>query len=70
MQLAIHLAAVADSIDAHNTNLVGNLVNHAIVAYADAPLTVATLHFLAARRTGTASEAFDAREDAGHKLVR
>jgi hypothetical protein len=33
--------AVAHTVDANHTNLVGNLVNHAVVTHADAPVVLA-----------------------------
>ena len=40
ISLAINLAAVANTVDAHDANFVGNLVNHAVVTYADAPVVL------------------------------
>ncbi len=45
LALAIHLAAVADSVDAHDANLVGNLVIHAAITDTDAPVVFASGQF-------------------------
>jgi hypothetical protein len=41
LRLAIHLAAVPDTVDAYDANLVSNLVNQAVVTYTDAPVILA-----------------------------
>jgi len=38
---AINFAAVPDTIDAHNPNGVGNFVNYAVIAHANAPVVLA-----------------------------
>lgn len=36
MQLAINLAAVANSVDAYHANLISDFINHAVITDADA----------------------------------
>ena len=38
---AINFAAVAHAVDAHDANLVGDFINHAVVAHGDAPVVLA-----------------------------
>jgi hypothetical protein len=47
---AIDLAAVAHAVDAHDANLVGKFVNHAVVAHTDAPVVFAFGELSAAAR--------------------
>ena len=63
VRLAIHLASVADTVDAYDTNLVGNLVNHAVVTYADTPVVLAPDEFAAARRARVCRERSNCRDD-------
>lgn len=49
MRSAIYLATMTDAADTHDLNLVGNLVNDAIITYADAPVSLASGEFAAAR---------------------
>jgi hypothetical protein len=64
MRLAIHLAAVSHTVDAHDANLVRNLVNHALVAHADAPVILAPYKFAATGRAGGCRKGLDGRDDA------
>jgi hypothetical protein len=47
--LAIDFTTVAHTVDAHNTCLVGNLVNHPVIAHADAPVVFASGQLAAPR---------------------
>ena len=64
MRLAIHLATVADTVDAYDANLVGDLVNHAVVTYADAPVVLAPDEFAATRRACVGRKPSNRRDDA------
>ena len=64
MRLAIHLAAVADTVDAHDANLVRNLVNHAVIAHADAPVILAPDEFAATGRAWVCRKGLDGGDDA------
>ena len=68
MRLAIHLAAVAYSVNAHDAKLVGNLVNHAVVAYADAPVVLAPDQLAATRRARVCRQPLNRRDAAGVNL--
>src|SRR6266436_7851734 len=62
--LAISFATVARAIDTHDTNLVGNLVNHAIVAHADAPVVFTADQLAATGRAGVYCQCLHRRHDA------
>lgn len=47
---AINFTTMADTVDAHNVNCVGNLVNDPIVAHADAPVVLTSSSKLAGSR--------------------
>ena len=64
MRLAVHIAAVANAVDTYDANLVSNLVNHAIVAYADAPVVLGSGQFTATRRAWVCRERPNGRDDA------
>ena len=53
---AIHLTAVAHTVDAHDANLVGNFVHHTVVAHADAPVAFAAGEFAATGRARVVRE--------------
>ena len=61
---AINLTAVAHAVDAHDANLVSNLLNDAVVAHADAPVVLATGEFAAAWWARVVPERLNRRDDA------
>lgn len=58
MRLTIHIAAMADTVDAYDANFVGNFVN-----YADAPVVLAPSQFSATRRARVSRERSNRRHD-------
>src|SRR3989442_942255 len=67
---AINLAAMPHAVDAHDADLVGNFVNHAVVAHTDAPVVLAASEFAAARRTRIVRQCLNRRDDAVVNLGR
>ena len=63
MRLAIHLAAVANTVDAYDANLVGDLVNHTVVTYADAPVVLAPDELAATGRAWVCRQRSNRRDD-------
>lgn|GEM_PF-2944653 len=47
--LAIHFAAMAHTVDAHNPDGIGNFLNHPVVTHADAPVVFAAGQFAATK---------------------
>jgi len=47
---AINFTPVANAVDAHNPNLIGNFVDHPIIAHANAPVMLATKKLAATGR--------------------
>jgi len=67
---AINLATVTHTVDAHDANLVGYLVNRAVVAHADAPVVFAARQFATTRRTRVRRECLNRHDDAVVNLGR
>ena len=61
---AIHFAAVAHAVDADDANLVGDFVNDALVAHADAPVVFASGQLAATGRARVRRERLNRRDDA------
>ena len=64
MPSTVHLAAVANTIDAYDANFVGDFVNHAVVTYADAPIVLASSQFAAAGWARDCRQRSNRRDDA------
>ena len=62
------VAAVAHAVDAHDADLVGNFVNHAVVAHADAPVVFASGQLATAGRARIRRQCLNRRDDAGVNL--
>src|SRR5713101_9930355 len=60
----IDFTPVAHAVDAHDANFVGNLVNHAVVAHANAPVISAAGKFATARWTRIRRQCLNRRDDA------
>lgn len=54
---------MAHSVDAHDANLVGDLVDHTLVAGADAIVVFAARQFATARRAWVGCQRLDRRDD-------
>lgn len=54
--LPVDFAAVTDAIDANDTNLVGDLIHHPVVANPNPPIVSRTSQFAAAGRTRVAGQ--------------
>jgi hypothetical protein len=63
MRLTVHVSAVADTVDTYDANLIGDLVNHAVVAYADAPVVLAPGQFAATGRARVCRQCPNRRND-------
>ena len=62
---AIDLATMSDSVNSHDTNLIGYLVNDAVIANADTPVILASAQLPATERPGILGE----RRNTIHHLI-
>ena len=62
---AINFAAVPHAVDAHDANLVGDFINHAVVAHSDAPVVLAACQLAATGRARFRRQCLNRRDDAG-----
>ena len=67
---AINLAAVAHAVHAHNPDFIGNLINHAVIAHADAPVMLAAGKFAATGWTWIVGKSANGGDDAVVNLGR
>ncbi len=61
---AINLATVAHTVDPHDPNIVGDLVNNPVIPDAEAPVVLAASQFAAAGRARILRESLKRRDDA------
>ena len=66
--LFINLAPVCNSRHIHRSGSVVNLVYNAVITHTNTPFVIAACEFLAARRTRSQCETFEARHNAGNHL--
>jgi len=65
---AIHFTAVADAVDAHHADGIGNFINHPVVAHANAPVVFAANQFAATGRARIVREFLNCRNNAAVNL--
>lgn len=61
---------MTNAVDTHDSTLIGDLVNHPIIAYADTPVVLAAGQFAAAGRSWIIRERLDRRNDTVMNLGR
>jgi hypothetical protein len=64
MRLTVHFAAVANAVDTHDANFVGDFINHPVVTYTDAPIVLASRQLATTGRAWGCSQRSNRRNDA------